>query len=318
VYLIAIICTLIELWRDFWDRREGKLDEGYILKTFKARESLKNINNGISLGESSYKTALITGGDGNIGKELSNLLLKLNFKVCSIGLHNSINSKNLFFFETDLSDEEQLKNTVRNVKREFSNGFDLVFLNAGVMLHPYKICKEHELHFKVNLLSQVFLINNLRSILNIKENRILFISSTTSRAGFFNENDINKEFWKRYLNGYKSYADSKMLVNIFVDQVDKELFPKSIFISNHPGIIPGPLYRHTNGLFRFAINHVLKYIARDSHTGALKLLELVSRDDLRSGAYYEDGVDASYVTESVSIKLRKKLYDKIMKEVEAY
>ena len=161
-----------------------------------------------------------------------------------------------------MSDEGQVKNTARNIKKEFPKGFDLVFLNAGVMFHPYKISGNHEIHFKVNLISQLFLINSLRSILNIKQNKILLISSATSRAGFFNENEINKKFWKKYLNGYKSYADSKMLMNIFVDQVEKEKFPKSTFVSNHPGIIPGPLYRHTNIIFKLIINHVLKYFAR--------------------------------------------------------
>ncbi|KAE9550485.1 hypothetical protein FO519_006304 [Halicephalobus sp. NKZ332] len=55
-----------------------------------------------------------------------------------------------------------------------------------------------------------------------------------------------------------------------------------------------------------------------SHTAALKLLELASREDLVSGAYYEDGIDASHVTEALPMKLRKKLYKKMMDEVEVH
>uniref|UniRef100_A0AC34RMR0 Uncharacterized protein n=1 Tax=Panagrolaimus sp. JU765 TaxID=591449 RepID=A0AC34RMR0_9BILA len=161
----------------------------------------------------------------------------------------------------------------------------------------------------------------LQHLLQKKENRILFVSSSTSRCGNFTENDIlNEKVFQKYINGYQAYADSKLLMNIFVERIlmnQKENFNRSMFISCHPGVVPGPLYRHTNKLFQFGINKVLRYLLRSNKTAALRMIELLMRDDIKSGVYYEDEYDCSSVTEMVPVDLRQKLYEKIMEEVNA-
>uniref|UniRef100_A0AC34RLY5 Uncharacterized protein n=1 Tax=Panagrolaimus sp. JU765 TaxID=591449 RepID=A0AC34RLY5_9BILA len=121
-------------------------------------------------------------------------------------------------------------------------------------------------------------------------------------------------------NALSPYADSKLLMNIFVERIlmnQKEKFNRSMFISCHPGVVPGPLYRHTNKLFQFGINKVLRYLLRSNKTAALRMIELLMRDDIKSGVYYEDEYDCSTVTEMVPVDLRQKLYEKIMEEINA-
>uniref|UniRef100_A0A914XYF5 Uncharacterized protein n=1 Tax=Panagrolaimus superbus TaxID=310955 RepID=A0A914XYF5_9BILA len=92
-------------------------------------------------------------------------------------------------------------------------------------------------------------------------------------------------------------------------------FPNTTFLSVHPGVVPGRLYRYTNFPFRFLINSFMAPYLRKTKTAALRILDLAFTSSLQNGAYYEEGSPIS-VTSKIDPYLRQSLYSLIIKEVE--
>uniref|UniRef100_A0A914R8T8 Uncharacterized protein n=1 Tax=Panagrolaimus davidi TaxID=227884 RepID=A0A914R8T8_9BILA len=208
VYLIGFIYSLKEFWKD----RSEPITVEEVEKKSK------------SFNQSSEKVAVITGGDGQIGKELVKYLLKLGYIVCSVGFKNPIVSDNVKHYATDLSEKDQVIDAAKQICAGFPKGIHLVICNAGIMLHPFRLSEtEHiEMHLAVNVLGHAILVENLQPVLKQLKNRVIFVSSATCRAGYFSKSANIKGFWQRKLNGYQAYANSKLLLSIFAEKLVEE------------------------------------------------------------------------------------------------
>ncbi|KAL3105355.1 hypothetical protein niasHT_026088 [Heterodera trifolii] len=266
--------------------------------------------------------AVLTGGDGTIGSEILDYLLSLDFFVFVIGMNApQLGSDRMLFVPCDLSDKNQVFEAVESVLLGCSH-VDLLVLNAAMMLCPdagafafplfyffpppslfgwlpFRIgrfgCSIIEPHLAVNVLANAQLFASFAGRLEcsrFRSPRAVFLSSCTAHAGELSLLLENEEkFWCRRINDYKSYADSKLLLSIYVKHLSHILKirqSKIAVVSVHPGVVPGKLYRNVFWPFRLFINGFLRPFLRSPLLAATRVLDVAFSDDLREGAYYED------------------------------
>ena len=79
------------------------------------------------------KNYLVTGGTDGIGKALIELLLKdkSNYIINLDAKNDCSQNDNLKFIKTDISDQQQVSDAVKQIK---DTNFDGLFLNAGVLV----------------------------------------------------------------------------------------------------------------------------------------------------------------------------------------
>uniref|UniRef100_A0A7E4ZUR3 SDR family NAD(P)-dependent oxidoreductase n=1 Tax=Panagrellus redivivus TaxID=6233 RepID=A0A7E4ZUR3_PANRE len=264
VYLIGFMFAVLEFFRDFGRR---PLNTGFIRRRLETG------------GANLPKRILVTGIDGNIGSELRRHLELLDFEI--------VVPEKADGSPVDLSSLAEVQEAVNVVAQRFST-IGYVICNAGVMLYPeVRTSDGIEYHKAVNAVSHIGLIHGLIAVGALAHQaRILFVSSATARAGRL---DNAFTMLTHYESGYQAYADSKLLLCVAAKEFAK-IYPDHTFIAAHPGIVPGPLYRHTNLVFRFLINNVLVHFVRSPKVAAGQLLVMLfSASQLKNGAYYEDG-----------------------------
>lgn len=172
------------------------------------------------------KNILITGCSSGLGLALTNLYLKLGYKVYGISRTKpNINNTNFFFKAFDLSNISLIKSELTSFIKSIIN-IEIVYLNAG-MLGEIK----SSLDLSVDDLKEVYELNvytnkELLDILStIKVKTIIAISSGASKNGS---------------KGWASYSLSKAGVNMLINLYAKEL-EKTILLAVAPGVIETPM-----------------------------------------------------------------------------
>ncbi|KAH7702873.1 oxidoreductaseshort chain dehydrogenase/reductase family protein [Aphelenchoides avenae] len=241
-------------------------------------------------------------------------LLELGFRVYAVGLSRPSEASDChhdnkcIFIHADLADFSGVELAAQQIVQAESS-VDLLICNAGVMFHPdpYIATKNGfiERHLGVNLMSHALLFSKLLPALEMVSSsngyscpdaKAVFLSSATCHAGDLTHflQGTDEDAWSYRLNAYKSYADSKLLIALYVNELSRRLAAKSCpvtVVSVHPGVIPGSLYRHVIKPLRFLIIHVLQRILRSGSDGAEQVLNLAltQATELVPGAYYEEG-----------------------------
>ena len=137
------------------------------------------------------KVALVTGGSGGIGLDVSKKLAKLNIKVLILDINKPKISRNkfIYFEQVDLSNENEMNQAIgKFIKKE--KRIDYVVNAAGVLWFDKDLGLEK---IKTNIWDKVFSIN-LKSMLivlkkilpNMKKNKfgsIVNISSVDALSG---------------------------------------------------------------------------------------------------------------------------------------
>uniref|UniRef100_A0A183BPV2 Epimerase domain-containing protein n=1 Tax=Globodera pallida TaxID=36090 RepID=A0A183BPV2_GLOPA len=228
-------------------------------------------------------TAVLTGADGTIGSEILDYLLSLEFYVFVIGMSAPhLDSDQMHFIKCDLSDRNQVFEAVECVLLCASH-IDLL-----TIIEP---------HLAVNVLANAQLFASFAHRLEdsrIRSPRAVFVSSCTAHAGDLSLLLQDEEkFWCHRINGYKAYADSKLLLSVYVKYLNRILKyrqSKIAVVSVHPGIVPGKLYRNVFAPFRLVLNVFLKPFLRSPLLAATRVLDVAFADDLLEGSYYENGL----------------------------
>uniref|UniRef100_A0A0N5BY16 NAD(P)-binding protein n=1 Tax=Strongyloides papillosus TaxID=174720 RepID=A0A0N5BY16_STREA len=173
-----------------------------------------------------------------------------------------------------------------------------------------------ESHSLINFISHAGIVKEMKELLRNSSlpqgGKVIFVSSSTCHAGkipTLNEIDEGR-FLTEYLNGYQAYANSKLYLSMYslylhnfseIEVVDKPIEVKNDgkcndigkgkieYLSLHPGVVAGNLYKHVNFIFQFAICHLLKVILRSPIVAAYYITEIALKPIFKlEGRYFEN------------------------------
>uniref|UniRef100_A0A0K0F7U3 Dehydrogenase/reductase SDR family member 13 (inferred by orthology to a human protein) n=1 Tax=Strongyloides venezuelensis TaxID=75913 RepID=A0A0K0F7U3_STRVS len=281
------------------------------------------------------RTVLVTGANSGIGFEASRKFYLLGYKVILavrnveegnkakflISLNN--NEERLVVRKCDLCDIESMKNFVLSLENDRVL-FDVVICNAGIMNHPFEVCKNGvEIHFQTNYLGHQYLLDKLLDKGIIKETRIIVVTS-----GFYK--NINKMFDINDITGNIApikqpniyYSISKLAnclqVLSFKEKLDLKA-PKSVIVAVRPGFVRGTnLGRHTHFLLRFFATPLIYLIAKNLDQGTRTIIHCATclEKSIESGCIYADNLKEEYtsiVSKENAVKLNE-ITQKLMVE----
>lgn len=187
--------------------------------------------------DSLKKVVLITGCNGAIGRQIVSDFSALSYTIiCCVRKKDqafsdfivSLSNKNpkteIFVSYFDLSDENQIKEELRNICTQHKR-IDVLVNNAGVavggllQMTSMKLLKEV---FQINFFSQVLITQIIsRKMMRSKCGSIINLGSVAGIDNF---------------GGYTSYGSSKAAIMFFSKTISKELAPYNIRVN---AIAPG-------------------------------------------------------------------------------
>ncbi|HEX2812596.1 MAG TPA: SDR family NAD(P)-dependent oxidoreductase [Sphingopyxis sp.] len=203
--------------------------------------------NGVDL---SGKTAIVTGGASNLGRETVRILASKGASIvvpardASAARRALSGIPNVKVVAMDLLDPSSIDN--------FATGFldsgrslDLLILSAGVMATPlFRNAGGHEGQFATNHLGHFGLTTRLwPALLRAKDARVIVLSSRAHQLGGLDLSDL--DFRRRRYDKWLAYGQAKTANALFAVALDARGADHGVrAYSVHPGSILGPLAKH--------------------------------------------------------------------------
>lgn len=259
------------------------------------------------------QTIVFSGGTSGLGEVAlrkmaleghSMFLLARNLEVARLKVSDIIEQSSLSIIECDLAAFDSLKNACDQI-HEKGLKIDQLVLNAGLWNFSFKESKDGiEEIFHVNLLANIFLIEQLKATINQK-GRII-ITSSALHQGKINFDDM--EFRKNF-SGYKAYRQTKLGTILMSKWYANQLKEKEVkVICQHPGVVNTQLGRDAGAFSKM----IFKMIGKSSEKGARTLIHLMLTefDQLASGAYYANSKVKSTHSYSNDMQIAEQLIQK--------
>lgn len=262
----------------------------------------------------SGKTAVITGGNSGIGKEVAKTCLKLGARVL-IACRDQKKAKlakeeildhaghdkedKLIFVELDLSSLSSVRACAAQINRQ-TTAIDLLINNAGVIGVPSdkKSAEGFEPQFAINYLGHFLLTHLLMERLNSSSSdspRIVNLSSSGLMTGSLDFEDSN--FYQRgdHLTKLGVYGRSKLAVHLFTVELAKRLKKKNggskmTVYSVHPGVVRTEITRNLSPFTRLLATLFQGPITLSPEEGAQTVLHCALSEEAaeESGFYYQN------------------------------
>lgn len=198
------------------------------------------------------KIVIVTGGSSGIGASIVAELIEQGVIVANFDLkEGQQQAKNLIFYQTDVSNREQVESNVQKVKEKFGT-IDGLVNNAGINI-PRLLVDENEPYGKYELAEDVF-----DKIFQINQKGLFLMSQAVARIMVTNKQGVivnmSSESGLEGSEGQSPYAATKAAVNSFTRSWAKELGKKGIRVV---GIAPGIM--EATGLRTLAYEEALSY-----------------------------------------------------------
>ena len=177
--------------------------------------NLSGAKNSCSLHHSIESENTITGTSSGLGRDISEILLKKEFKVIGISRKNKvIKNKNYFHYSLDLTKTKELEKTLLLIYKKFKR-IDCLINNAAAKnpYHFFPFLKNEEFQKVINL--------NIYSNLYLTK----FFSNIMVRQGDGYIINISSIASDLLLKGDSIYASSKCFVETFSKILAKEIGP---------------------------------------------------------------------------------------------
>jgi short-subunit dehydrogenase len=240
------------------------------------------------------KNCLITGGTSGLGIELVKVFIKNNYFVHIIGKNRkkfdifmqNIDvelKKKVFFYEIDLSEIQNIKNSFDKIK---IININVLINNAGIInLKKTLNSMNLEETFVVNYLSHYYLTNKLiESSSIVKKGVIVNISSFTH---IFSNMDFKNIDLKKNYNGWFAYFNTKLMNILFTykcNNIFKEI--KSIVIN--PGWMNTNFGNNNKSKLRNFISFLRNMFSKDPKGVAQKIYTIIDYDNIsKNNCYYK-------------------------------
>ena len=146
----------------------------------------------------SNKIMWITGGSSGIGFATAKHFLKRNWVViisssniekltnAKNSIKNSDNIDNLYIIKCDITDKNEVRNTISSIQKDFGN-INIAMLNAAAYSpnqnQEFDI-NNYELLIDVNLKGTLYCIDSLKEVMKNKDNTIAIVSSPIGYRGW--------------------------------------------------------------------------------------------------------------------------------------
>lgn len=284
---------------------------------FNAKSTTKDVINGIDL---SGKIAIVTGGDGGLGMEITRTLTAAGATVIVPARDTEKAKQNLAGIDNVEVEHLNLAESVTIVafaEKFNASGRPLHFLinNAGIMWTPLnRDSRGYESQFATNHLGHFQLTANLwKALKQANGARVVNVSSSSHHTSPINFDDVNynsKEYDK-----FEAYGQSKTANVLFTVELDKraqEFGIRSYAI--HPGLIMATnLSRfltfedfvaigavHPDGTPNVEAQEAMKKIEKTVEQGAATTVWAATNAKLQNigGVYLEDVEVANYIARS--------------------
>ncbi|MFC0776937.1 SDR family NAD(P)-dependent oxidoreductase [Flavobacterium sp. HJSW_4] len=207
---------------------------------FNAKSTAKDVINGIDL---TGKTAIVTGGDGGLGLEITKALTSAGATVivasrdASKGRRNLEGIANVETETLNLTDPTSIDAFAENFL-ESGKPLDILINNAGVMWTPLQRDKRgYEGQFSTNHLGHFHLTAKLWNALKKADgSRVVTVSSSGHHYSPVLFDDVN--YSAREYDKFEAYGQSKTANVLFTVELDKKAKPFGVrAYVLHPGLI---------------------------------------------------------------------------------
>jgi len=243
----------------------------------------------------SRKTAVITGANGGIGKEIAIGLAKKRYHVVMLA-RNSQKSREAYgevlsytdkkstdLVYVNLASLKSIHSAVAEIKEKCLK-IDILINNAAVFKRNAEISSDgFEMTMAVNYLAVFHLTNSLLPLLDKSSSgKIINITSELYKKGGiqFDEFLVPKKY-----NGNQSYANSKLWLTLYSFLLAERLEGKSVTVNCiHPGIVNTGVFRD----YPLWFTKLLGLFLQSPQSGAEPVLRLAtsSMGERRSGLYF--------------------------------
>jgi NAD(P)-dependent dehydrogenase (short-subunit alcohol dehydrogenase family) len=247
------------------------------------------------------KTVLITGADGDIGRETTRGIAKkgasiimacidLNLAepVCEAIKKESGNA-HISLMQIDLSSLA----SIREFARQFSlkhQRLDVLINNAGVYCHTLQHTRDgFEKTIGINLLGHFLLIQLLLPVIKQSpQARIINLSSNAHYQSKFDVSDLNWQ--KRKYSGFPAYADSKLAIVLATRELAETLKDTGVTVNAvHPGHTATQIWNIWPGKwYQALLDKIISRFMITPEEGAQASIFLASSDEVNgvTGKYF--------------------------------
>jgi len=245
------------------------------------------------------RTAIVTGGNGGLGRIVARELARRGAKVIIASRDNAKGAEAAraiaVAFPSSTVEAGQLDLANLSSVLAFADGIragnhriDLLINNAGVMAAPYrKTADGFELQFGTNHLGHFALTGLLLPLLHGRPGaRVVTVSSNNHKGAQMRFDDLQGE------QGYSrwgAYGQSKLANLLFAFELDRRLKAAGwpvISVAAHPGYSATNLQLSAPPLYeRLGMRISNRLFAQPAEMGALPLLYAATAPDLQGGSY---------------------------------
>lgn len=270
------------------------------------------------------RVIIITGANRGIGYETARNLAKHENHIImacrnlekSIPACESIKKEshnpNIEVMALDLGSLASIREFVTKVREKYGR-VNVLINNAGMTSRTYgKTQDGFEQIVGTNYFGTYYLTRLLLPLFPAgADNRIINVSSSIYKYGFFYLNRLNRYRW------FKAYAVSKYLILLFTLELAERMKSKGITVNAaHPGIVStGIMY--TNRWYDCIIDLLCKPFFVNEAEGAKTSIYLAASDEVKgkTGGYFSKGKETKIPKGYLKPELRKKLWEETEKLV---
>lgn len=268
---------------------------------------------------------VITGCNSGIGKVTALQMAKQGYEVVMLvknseksamafeDIIRESKSNNVRLEYVDLASIKSIKAAAKRISTTY-NQIHVLINNAGIFKRSQEITEDGlEMTLAINYIAPFMLTNALLPLLeNTPNATIINVGSEMASKGSAN---VKSNFNRPSFSGYKAYADSKLLLLYFTNELAKRLVHTSVTVNCvHPGFINTQIFRD----YPRWVGVVFGWFIDSPEQGAKGTLNLVSNNALKySGKYFVKDKMKLEVTELLNAELSEEIWSTTIRLLKA-